>query len=66
MQEASRRGVWSCGMVAGLINDLPTVKGLIDRIMQQAELIIADRLRRLLDKCSTLVDLQERNVSSHC
>ena len=38
-------GVWSCGMVAGLINDLPTVKGLIDRIMQQAELIIADRLR---------------------
>ena len=38
-------GVWSCGMVAGLINDLPTVKGLIDKIMQQAELIIADRLR---------------------
>ncbi|MEM8936759.1 MAG: nitronate monooxygenase family protein [Pseudomonadota bacterium] len=37
-------GAWSCGLVAGLINDIPTVKELIDRIMLQAEDIIKDRL----------------------
>jgi NAD(P)H-dependent flavin oxidoreductase YrpB (nitropropane dioxygenase family) len=26
-------GAWSCGMVAGLIHDIPTCKELIDRIM---------------------------------
>ncbi len=30
-------GVWSCGMVAGLIHDVPTVRELIDRIMAEAE-----------------------------
>ena len=30
-------GAWSCGMVAGLIHDIPTVKELIDRIMSEAE-----------------------------
>ena len=30
-------GAWSCGMVAGLINDVPTCKELIDRIMNEAE-----------------------------
>ena len=34
-------GAWSCGMVAGLIHDIPTCKELIDRIMLQAEEIIA-------------------------
>ena len=34
-------GAWSCGMVAGLINDIPTCKELIDGIMQQAEGILA-------------------------
>ncbi|QIG55388.1 nitronate monooxygenase [Altererythrobacter sp. BO-6] len=34
-------GAWSCGMVAGLINDIPTCKELIDRIMQEAEDILA-------------------------
>ena len=33
-------GAWSCGMVAGLIRDVPTVKQLIDRIMNEAEHII--------------------------
>jgi len=33
-------GAWSCGMVAGLINDIPTVKELIDGIMNEAETII--------------------------
>ncbi len=37
-------GVWSCGMVAGLIRDVPTVKVLVDRIMAEAESIIAQRL----------------------
>ena len=34
-------GAWSCGMVAGLINDVPTVAELINGIMDQAEDIIA-------------------------
>src|SRR5689334_17223938 len=37
-------GAWSCGMVVGLINDIPTVKELIDRIMADAERLILDRL----------------------
>ena len=37
-------GAWSCGMVAGLIHDIPTVKDLIDRIMAEAESIIRKRL----------------------
>ena len=40
-------GAWSCGMVAGLINDIPTCKELIDRIMAEAEEIIESRLARL-------------------
>ena len=39
-------GAWSCGMVAGLIHDVPTVKVLIDRIMAEAEQIISQRLAR--------------------
>lgn len=42
-------GAWSCGMVAGLIHDVPTVKELIDRIMSEAEAIIRARLTGLLD-----------------
>jgi NADH:quinone reductase (non-electrogenic) len=37
-------GAWSCGMVAGLIKDIPTVKELLDRIMREAEILIRDRL----------------------
>src|SRR5699024_8933367 len=37
-------GAWSCGMVAGLINDIPTCGELIDRIMTQADQIIHSRL----------------------
>ena len=49
MQEgAMDAGVWSCGMVAGLIHDVPTVKELIDRIMDQAEAIIRQRLAGFL------------------
>ena len=34
-------GPWSCGMVAGLIHDVPTARELIDGIMRQAEDIVA-------------------------
>ena len=37
-------GIWSAGMVQGLINDIPTVKELIDRIISEAEEIITARL----------------------
>lgn len=37
-------GAWSCGMVAGLIHDIPTVQELMDRIMIQAKGIIRSRL----------------------
>jgi len=41
-------GGWSCGMVAGLIHDVPTVKELIDRTMAEAEAIITRRLAGFL------------------
>ena len=41
-------GAWSCGMVAGLIHDIPTCKELIDRIMAEAESIIRKRLEGFL------------------
>jgi nitronate monooxygenase len=37
-------GAWSCGMVAGLVNDIPTVQELIDGIMSEADSIIEKRL----------------------
>lgn len=41
-------GAWSCGMVVGLIHDVPSVKELIDRIMAQAEQLIRGRLAGML------------------
>ena len=41
-------GAWSCGMVAGLVSDIPTVKELIDRIMSEAEEIIASMLQKAI------------------
>jgi len=41
-------GAWSCGMVAGLINDVPTCKELIDRIMSEADAIVRARLEGML------------------
>ncbi|HWT19596.1 MAG TPA: nitronate monooxygenase family protein [Variovorax sp.] len=42
-------GAWSCGMVVGLINDIPTVQELIDRIMDEAEQLIVQRLAGFLE-----------------
>lgn len=41
-------GVWSCGMVAGLIHDIPTCNELIKRIMDETEIIIRERLENML------------------
>jgi len=41
-------GAWSCGMVAGLIDDIPTCEELIGRIMREAEELIASRLSGIL------------------
>jgi NADH:quinone reductase (non-electrogenic) len=45
-------GAWSCGMVVGLIHDVPSVKELIDRIMTEADRIIRGRLMGFLDDVS--------------
>ena len=42
-------GAWSCGMVVGLINDIPTVQELIDRIMDEAEQLIVQRLAGFME-----------------
>jgi nitronate monooxygenase len=39
-------GAWSCGMVAGLVYDIPTVQELMDRIMGEADALISGRLAR--------------------
>jgi nitronate monooxygenase len=40
-------GVWSAGMVVGLIHDVPSCAELVSRIVHEAEDIIAHRLARL-------------------
>ena len=41
-------GAWSCGMVAGLIHDIPTVKELVDRIMTEADALVRGRLASIV------------------
>ncbi len=45
-------GAWSCGMVAGLVHDVPSVHELIERIMREAEQIIGRRLSGMLGRIS--------------
>ena len=40
---------WSCGMVAGLIHDIPTCKELIERIVAEAEQIVRKQLLPFFD-----------------
>jgi len=42
-------GAWSCGMVAGLIHDIPTCRQLLDGIMEEAEALIRGRLGAMLE-----------------
>jgi len=49
MQEGTMdAGAWSCGMVAGLIHDIPTCKELVERIVSDAEQIIKSRLSQFV------------------
>ena len=41
-------GIWSAGMVIGLIDDIPTCKELVERIVAEAEQIIKTRLNSLI------------------
>ena len=40
----AQSSVWSCGQSIGLIDDVPSVAALIERIMAQANAIIRERL----------------------
>jgi nitronate monooxygenase len=42
-------GVWSCGMVVGLVHDIPTCGDLIERIISEAKTIIRNRLKGMTD-----------------
>ena len=41
-------GIWSAGLVQGLIHDVPSVKDLVNRIVADAEKIISGRLRGMI------------------
>ena len=41
-------GVWTVGMVQGLIHDIPSVQDLVDRIISEAEDLIARRLQGMI------------------
>ena len=42
------KGIWSAGMIVGLIDDNPSCEGLITRIVAEAEDILSHRLRDML------------------
>lgn len=43
------QGIWSAGMVVGLIDDIPSCEELIQRIVAEAESIISERLQKMLN-----------------
>ena len=50
MQEGDMdAGAWSCGMVVGLIHDIPTCKDLVEGIVAEAESIIRGRLMEIVN-----------------
>lgn len=48
-------GIWSAGMVQGLIHDVPTVSDLVDRIIAEAESIIEARLATMMARVTDAV-----------
>lgn len=46
-------GVWTAGLVQGLIRDIPTVQDLVERIVAQAEAIISQRLSNLVQSANS-------------
>ena len=47
-------GIWSAGQCQGLIDDVPTVAELVDRMMAEAESIISDRLAGMMAAAETV------------
>jgi nitronate monooxygenase len=47
-------GVWTAGEVMGLINDIPTCKELLSRMVKEAEEIIQGRLQKMIVHSSKL------------
>jgi NADH:quinone reductase (non-electrogenic) len=45
-------GIWSAGMVQGLIHDIPTTKDLVDRIISEAEDLIRGRLAGMVSSAA--------------
>jgi len=41
-------GIISVGQCIGLINDIPTVREVVDRIIKEAEQIVNERLTRIV------------------
>jgi NAD(P)H-dependent flavin oxidoreductase YrpB (nitropropane dioxygenase family) len=41
-------GIWSAGMIVGLIDDIPSCEELVHRMVADAEQIIGERLRKIL------------------
>lgn len=50
-------GVWTAGMVQGLIHDIPTVRELVDRIIAEAEEIISSRLANMVSPARTRAEV---------
>ena len=42
-------GVWTAGLVQGLIHDIPTAAELVERMVAEAEDIIRGRLTKLIN-----------------
>jgi NAD(P)H-dependent flavin oxidoreductase YrpB (nitropropane dioxygenase family) len=45
-------GIWAVGTCIGLIQDVPTVKELVTRMVEEAAAIISERLPRVVDRAS--------------
>ena len=58
MEGTMEAGAWSCGMVAGLVYDIPSVQELMDRIMGEADTLIS---KRLAGFCCVSVAFSRRN-----
>jgi NAD(P)H-dependent flavin oxidoreductase YrpB (nitropropane dioxygenase family) len=53
-------GIWTAGMVQGLIDDIPSVKVLIERIVREAHALISGRLAGIAGTSSTLPEERAR------
>ncbi|GLT00974.1 nitronate monooxygenase [Sphingobium jiangsuense] len=49
-------GVWTAGIVQGLIHDIPTVRELVERIVSEAEDVISRRLAGMIAPAALAVD----------